>query len=340
MPLRSDSTADIPRFEQRLAAQLERACVRSTLVVVACSGGADSTALLLGLDRLRRDFQLTLTAAHLDHGLRPDSGHDAEAVRQLSAELGIHCVTRTATTTLRADRVSEEAARDWRREFYRDTAREQRASWVATAHTADDQAETVLHRIVRGTGVRGLTGIAAIRPLGPDTMLLRPLLGTTRAELEDWLRSQGRTWRTDPTNAEPRFTRNRIRNNLLPQLRREFNPQVDAALQRLAEQAGEINLWLTEQADRALAQALLEATPSLVRLSVAPLSSWPAVVVREAFVRLWHQQGWREQGLTSDHWNRLARCAQSTQTTDRWQLPHGIDVRREGTLLRLHLSGQ
>ena len=132
--------------------------------------------------------------------------------------------------------VSEESARDVRYVYLQQVATEQHCGFVAVAHTADDQVETLLHHILRGTGLAGLRGMPAEREFG-ESRLIRPLLTVRRADVEAYLTAIDQPFRSDATNAEERFTRNRIRHILLPLLRERFNPQVDAALLRLGEQA-------------------------------------------------------------------------------------------------------
>ncbi|MFV0443255.1 MAG: tRNA lysidine(34) synthetase TilS [Planctomycetaceae bacterium] len=335
MPSRQNHNIESNSPAQRVASLLTRYGVRNTHIVVAFSGGADSTALLLCLHQLQDEFQLELTAAHLDHALRPESADDARFAEQVCQALPVPIVVQHLKSEEAVEHVSEQTARNWRRDFLRQTARDRQAAWVATAHTADDQAETILHRIVRGTGLRGLAGISATAPLGDGLFLLRPLLKVSRGEIEAWLQSRDQSWRIDATNAELHFTRNRLRHQLLPLLRTEYNPQVNSALLRLAQQAGEVSDWLAEQADLVLAAALVDQSPTFVRLRLPPLQGCPPVVIREVFVRLWQKQAWREQGLTAAHWEQLASRVQFPSTSSRWQLPHGIEVERDGQLLRL-----
>ena len=133
-------------------------------------------------------------------------------------------------------------------------ARENSVRWIATGHTADDQAETVLHRLIRGCGLKGLRSIAAKRSLTPDVGLVRPLLDTTRAEVLGYLESEGQTFCRDSSNLDMRFTRNRIRHKLLPLLQRRYNPGIVKLLNRLAKQADE-----TFGIDEARARELLLA---------------------------------------------------------------------------------
>ena len=205
-------------------------------VLVAVSGGADSVALLFLLHRIAPARELFLEAAHLDHALRPDSSADAAHVRTLCLELGLALTARrTDVAALARSRRGglEEAAREARRAFLRETARERGCDWVALAHQRDDQAETFLLRLLRGAGTAGLAGMRAVAP-----PFVRPLLPFCRAELVAWLAAEGIAWREDASNLDPAFTRNRVRHELLPLLE-SFNPAVRGRLVELCRQSAD-----------------------------------------------------------------------------------------------------
>ena len=199
-------------------------------VLVAVSGGADSLALLHLLARLAGKWRLPLTAAHLDHAIRAESREDASRVAEHCAALDVPLVVERIDVpqlARREGRGLEEAGREARRRFLRRIAADRGCRRIALGHHLDDQAETVLQRLLRGTGPGGL---AAMRPRsGP---FIRPLLGISGSTLRSWLQAQGLIWSEDSSNLDPTFTRNRIRHQLLPLLR-EFNPQVESALARL-----------------------------------------------------------------------------------------------------------
>jgi tRNA(Ile)-lysidine synthase len=193
--------------------------------VVAVSGGPDSVALLRSL-LLETDRPLVV--AHLNHQLRgEDSDGDEEFVRCLCEQwvtIGANLVCRTERCDVRGlaggDNL-ESTGRRLRYQWFAQVARESGASWVATGHTADDQVETVLHRLVRGTGLRGLTGIRRRRDLESGILLVRPLLTVRRTDVLAFLGELGQRYRDDASNLDPRFTRNRLRHELLPLLARE-----------------------------------------------------------------------------------------------------------------------
>jgi tRNA(Ile)-lysidine synthase len=224
-------------------------------IAVAVSGGADSVALLLRLLEERARLGIVLSVAHVNHGIREASGEDADFVAALAARHNLpfhfHTTDAPAAAAERHETL-EEAARHLRYGFFRALLEAGTIDAVATAHTLDDQAETVLMRMIRGTGMKGLGGIHPRIAIEDDDgeicgEIMRPLLGFRRCELERYLREIGQTWRDDSTNLDAKFTRNRLRQRLLPLLEKEFNPAVAESLAELAEIArGEEDYWENE----------------------------------------------------------------------------------------------
>jgi tRNA(Ile)-lysidine synthase len=277
-------------------------------VLVAVSGGADSMALLHFLAQ-HEPATRQLAVAHINHRLRgEESDADADFVRKSVAEYALryfeHRITpeewNTGTTGSR-----EADARKIRYDFLIQTAEQLGFRYVATAHTADDQTETVLHRLIRGTGISGLAGIARIRQLNPAITLIRPLLDVRRYEIIAYLEQIGKLFRTDSTNFENDFTRNRIRNRLLPTLRNEFNPKVDEAIDRFARLAAENEEVLDELIEEILEMAVLRQTPDEIVLDSSKLQSRQTATLREIFVRIWKRNGWQLRDWGFEQWNRL-----------------------------------
>lgn len=276
-----------------------------------------------------------LHVLHVDHQLREESTTDAAWVADLCAKLDIPCTIERATADLRqADKGLEEAARELRLASYERVARNIGAEVVLLAHTADDQAETVLHHMTRGTGLQGLAGIPQSRTLADGIQLWRPLLTMRRAVLRDYLKALGQEFREDRSNMDESLTRNRLRHTVLPLLEKACNPQVIEALCRLAEQASETQAWLRSEAQRGLTHVILDRTPEQVRLHCEALASWAPVLVRECFVQLWTEQGWSRQGMTAAHWRSLYELTQEGGPAAR-DLPGGCTVRRRAGLLLL-----
>jgi tRNA(Ile)-lysidine synthase len=204
-------------------------------VTVGCSGGADSVALLHVLAELREDLGIVVSAGHFHHQIRgAEADADQRFVEGLAAEhqVDFYSGSGNAPQYAAEHKISlETAARDLRHQWFADLIKQGKADKIATAHTLDDQAETVLMRILRGTGTRGLAGIA---PAQQAKYLVRPLLTTTRREIEAYLQAKGQCWREDSSNLDLGHTRNRVRHTLLPLLEREFNPAIRQTLSDLA----------------------------------------------------------------------------------------------------------
>ncbi len=222
------------RFEQIL--RTNELVAEGDTLLVAVSGGADSIALLTLLSRLATDFPFALVAAHLDHQLRSESSDDADFVVRYCAELNIPVVVErkdVARFARESGAGLEEAGRQARRQFFERVADVNGCSAIVLGHHADDQAETVLFRMQRGSG---LSGLSAMRmKSGP---YIRPLLSLRHSELREYLHQEGIDWREDASNDDLTFTRNRIRHQLLPQLH-QLNPQIVNALTRLSRQAAD-----------------------------------------------------------------------------------------------------
>ena len=212
-------------------------------VLVAVSGGPDSLACLLVLRELGQQLGFSVEACHFDHQLRADSAADLEAVRAMCESLEVECTSGEGDVRGAAAQQKlglEETARKMRYQFLAFVAGKREADCIATGHTADDQAETVLMRVVRGSGIRGIRGMLPVSdvPGAEAQRLLRPLLQTSRAATEQICAEFGLTPVVDPSNADPRFTRNRVRSETLASLR-SLNPDVQRSLTGLAESARE-----------------------------------------------------------------------------------------------------
>jgi tRNA(Ile)-lysidine synthase len=305
-----------------------------THVVLAVSGGADSVAMLRALAALkaRHGGRGTLFIAHLNHGLRGSAADaDQDWLRSLCERLKLTLETeRSDVSAIAAEQGDgwEAAARSARYEFLRAVTERIGGRFVATAHTANDQVETVLHRLLRGTGIEGLAGMAVARPLTPTVALVRPMLGLRREDVLKYLAAIGQDYRTDATNENTQWTRNRLRQELLPHLRERYNPQVDGALLRLAAQAGEAQQVIATLAAE-LAEDCVDAKPSRVRIDCAPLRGQPAVIVREVFKFAWRLAGWGEQSMGFDEWHQLASIA-AEEGPQLLNLPGGRRARRDG----------
>lgn len=225
-PRVDDLVGHVGRAASRLWAPAER-------VVMGVSGGADSVALLHLLLRSQPVHRGRLSVVTIDHGLRPGSDADARWVAEHCAELGLECTTVAVTCE-----DSEASARSARFEVFERLE----ADWVALAHHADDQVETVLINLLRGTGPRGLAGMRTRRG-----RYVRPLLGQSVSSVRAWLRAQDLGWREDPTNQDPRYLRNRVRAELVP-LMESIRPGARKGVLRVAQTLGEVDELLAAEA--------------------------------------------------------------------------------------------
>ncbi len=214
-------------------------------VVLGVSGGADSIALLYALNELI-DYGLELIVAHLNHGIREDEAkRDSDFVKETAKSLGLTFVYGEVDTLKYKEESQlslEDAARTLRYKFFNQVLNKHYATKIATAHTLDDQAETVLMRLLRGSGSKGLSGIPPV-----SNSIIRPLIETSRSEIEEYLRSKDINWVEDSTNESPEFLRNRIRQDLLVELE-NYNPQIKETLSRTADILRSEDEFITREA--------------------------------------------------------------------------------------------
>ena len=281
-------------------------------ITCALSGGADSTALLHGLHSLQGELGITLSAAHFNHQLRGEESERDEAfVRRMCAEWGIPLVVGREDVRRYADTHKlglEEAARQCRYAFL-----ETQPGLIATAHNADDNAETLLLHLLRGSGLRGLCGIPPKRG-----RIIRPLLSIPRQEILSYLQAEGLPWTEDSSNATDNYLRNRLRHAVLPQLYEE-QPQLHRQLERMTGLLRQEDAYLEEQA-----ALLLQKTDT--GWAVAPLVQAPSVLRRRALRQLLRQ--FLPQDVNLCHIEALEALLQSEHPSGNRSLPHDLQARR------------
>lgn len=297
-------------------------------IVVGASGGADSTALVHLLAALASEFRLVLHVAHFNHHLRPEAAEDAVFVAEMSRKLGLPFSegggeTRTCAAQ---ERISlEDAARRLRYEFLIGVARDVGADAVATAHTQDDQVETVVMHLLRGSGLRGLTGIPPVRT-HEGVRVIRPLIAAPRAEIEAYLRARGIPWREDPTNRDLAIPRNLIRTVFLPTFE-GYNPDVRHALARLADLLRDEADALEELAAPRIAEVLADA-PGAVHITLDLFARLPVALQRRALRDAVLRVRGNMRGLEFVHIEGARRVILESQTGAVYELPGGLLLRR------------
>lgn len=289
-------------------------------MVVAVSGGPDSVALALALTELQPTLDIRpLVLAHLNHQLRgEESDADelfvADLARRLrengNRDVRLICHRENVRSQALQDKDNlEKVAREVRYSWLAQVARQEGARKIATGHTANDQAETVLHRLLRGAGLRGLRGIAELRHLEEDMAVIRPMLHATREAVMNFLQIKGQDFRQDSSNLDRRLTRNRIRHDLLPYLTENYSPAIMSILCRVAEQADEAYGRVEARASRLLAEVERPRAGALLVFDRQRLINAPRSLVREVFRLAWSREDWPAARMGFDEWNRLASVA-------------------------------
>ncbi len=305
-------------------------------VVVGVSGGPDSMALLhVLLDFNRKlDWNLRLHVAHLNHQLRgTEAEKDAAFVQAAADSLALPCTidTRDVAALAKEDMAGVEVVgRRERYAFFERVCLQVNAKIVAVGHHSDDNAETILQRILRGTGLRGLSGIPRSRPLTPNSTVrvIRPLLRISRKALEDYLADAGLAYREDRSNASNEPMRNRIRNLILPSIEAEVNPQVREALTRLGEQAQWVEEYLGETVQRTFETLIISRTDQVLTINVNALSRKSRIVQTEIIRLAYRSFGLGEQDLSFAHLVSAVEVIADPGSGKQTQLPGGMTVEK------------
>ncbi|MSQ94463.1 MAG: tRNA lysidine(34) synthetase TilS [Gemmataceae bacterium] len=338
---------------------MSRLRLEHTTGVVAVSGGPDSVALAyLLIEQVRAGKLDRLILAHVNHQLRGDESDGDEAfVQSLPTLWQLADNPRVVCRTTRIDVASlakaehdnlEAVARRERYRWLTEVARQENAAWIATGHTADDQAETVLFRLLRGSGVLGLGGMAECSHHGPRDealtrsgratlasaiLLVRPLLSVRRQAVLDYVNDNHIPYRVDSSNRDVRFTRNRLRLQLLPQLQSHYNPAVVEVLCRLGEQARELQEETERQALSLLVKTELPRANKMLIFSVERLKICGANEIREMFRSVWKREAWPMGEMDFESWHRLVGIVQGTLTA--CDFPGKIHARRLGRVIQV-----
>jgi tRNA(Ile)-lysidine synthase len=320
---------------------LDHCQVREGKILVAVSGGPDSIALLQAMHELAGDLQIALVVGHLNHRLRgQESDHDAEFVRQFCNERAVACVIdRISDNDLQPKQSHlESQARRIRYQWLERIAGQEKCCWIMTGHTMNDQAETVLHHLLRGTGWRGMRGIAPSRRLSlldndeakpiklrDSLMLVRPLLTSTRAEVLDFLEQRQIGARQDSSNDDPRFMRNRLRHQIMPVLDLLVNRQAVRHLAQLSERARRMYPLIRRSGQWLLKKATLPAADGVLVLDQRILGQAKEDTLQEALQQLWQRNGWPNGRMNAARWHEVMEVCHLQRP--QVQLPGGVVVR-------------
>jgi len=328
--------------ERRVLAEVERAGqalgLRGHRVLVAASGGLDSTVLADALARGAGRGGYGVVLGHVHHGLRgAEADADQAAVEALAERLGVPCAAERIDPAALREGVGsrqrptlQEAARSLRYAALDRLAAALGADRVATAHHADDQAETVLLRLLRGTGPDGLGGIPE---RSPDGRVLRPLLRLARADLEAYARARGLAWREDASNASSSYRRNRLRHRWLPGLARAFNPRLLRAIADLAEAQRRDSEWIRGSVERE-ARARFRCEGPWIRIETTGWDTLPEALSRRLAREALRRAG-AARGVERVHLERMGQLLVNPSPPKTIELPGGLRLRsaRDGVWL-------
>jgi tRNA(Ile)-lysidine synthase len=307
---------------------------RGHTLLIAVSGGPDSMVLLHTLWHLREPLALKLCVAHLNHQMRPSATEDALFVETTAHDLGIRCVCKTidVPTYQRQHKLSrEDAARQVRYTFLRATAAQLGADRIAVGHTADDQAETVLLHLLRGSGLRGLCGMPPVR-----APIIRPLIRVLRRDVLAYVRTHRLPCREDPTNYQRRYTRNRIRLDLLPVLQQCYNPRLVQALCNTAQLLADDEAALQAVSRQHFLSARLPSTLEQIQVKIDALTPLPPTLQRRVLREALHEIMGSLQGITSTHIAAILVLLRAGAGHKWLQLPQGVVVERRYEVLLIH----
>ena len=305
-------------------------------LVLGLSGGPDSVALLLFLLKLKNKYTLRICAAHLNHNLSSarSSGHEAFS-EKLARRLSVPFYKKSVNVTLAALRHGqslEEAGRAERYRFFTSVAKKTGSNKIVTAHTLDDQAETVLMRAARGCGLRGLSGIPVKRTEGAF-QIIRPLIGVSKKDILAFLKKTGQLFYQDPSNFKDVYTRNRVRNHLIPWVEKNLNPQVKQGLSDLGEICAETQNLVDDLSERALKNCLKRKTKHEIRLDTARLGRLHPAVCSEVIYRAMGLLRGGRARFASPHITAVRDLLLSKAKNPQTHLPGSmIAVKKTGTL--------
>lgn len=323
-------------FENKLFRYIEKEQLIKSgdRITAAVSGGTDSTALLYGLWHLKEQNNISaeLICVHINHQLRgADSDRDEKFVIELAGKLNIPVITRKVDVKghVKNAKISvETAARELRIRALCEIAKEKGCYLIATGHQADDNAETIMHRLLRGTGLRGLCGIRPKNAFGDSITFIRPMLCLTRKQITDYLAEKGWKWQTDATNFDCRYRRNFIRHRLLPEIQKQCSKPVDEMLGELSQAARKFQAIVNRLSEQMYHKIGQRKTDS-ISLDINKFSQLHPAVKAELIYLALSNQGCPERNVTAEHYERILKLVQDTQGNKKISLPAFFTVRKE-----------
>ncbi|MBL7157379.1 MAG: tRNA lysidine(34) synthetase TilS [Candidatus Omnitrophica bacterium] len=299
---------------------------RGDRVLVGVSGGPDSVFLVHALKRLEDIQGIELFIAHMDHGLRgKESGRDAQFVKKLARSLGVKMAYKKLKSVKSRSKLSpEERLREKRYEFFMQAAKELGAGSVATAHTLDDQAETVLMRVIKGSSLKGVIGIHPKRAEG-KIKFIRPLFEIRKKEILKYLKNKKISFRVDRTNLEDKFLRNRIRNKVMPYLEK-INPRLKEALFNLAESLREDFEFIEEEKRKI--KPIIRSKKCARHILLCDLLLQPKALQKEIAREALKSVGGNIKRLTYGHWKDIDNFVRKKSRGKSMDLPGGVKMRK------------
>lgn len=252
-------------------------------IVIGVSGGPDSICLLHILNEIKNELNFKIYVAHINHMIRKEADSETEYVKEFCKNLGIECYIKRIDVVEIANnlkRGTEETGRQIRYEFFNEILEKTNSNKIATAHNNNDKVETILMNILRGSGTSGLKGIEAIR----DNMYIRPLINTSREEIEEYCEINKLEPKIDESNNENIYTRNKIRNIVIPYIKQEFNPNIIKTINRLSEVANEENEYLNKVTENEFNKLLLEKANNSYVLNLKDFNKLELVIKRRVIL--------------------------------------------------------
>lgn len=320
--------------------QLHHMLTKGSKVVMGISGGADSTAMLLLLLQLREEYALSLYAVHINHGIRPEAGEDAEYVRQISDENGIPFYLYEAdipSLAKQQQKSEEEMGREYRYQCFFEVMERTGADTLAVAHHMGDQAETVLFHMVRGTDLTGLRGILPVQT--EPVKIIRPLLCCEKDELTGWLEARGVVWQEDATNNENIYMRNKLRNEVMPLLE-QVNSQAVSHMAALADTAAEYHAFFCDCVQEYMAEnvcIIKEGASVTYETERRPLLSEKRIFAKAVIYEMLSKVCGLRRDLTKEH-VQAVYCLLENQSGKKISLPYGTEAVISYEKLRIRKS--